>query len=132
VTFGRNQESRSCEAAGRRNWPEAVPRKISDRKRPLPDSVRIGVRRRVELGGKAEGTVETRRLGGTAYQCEAAREEVIPDECVVDKRKKRVSYRVSSDLCRKHGGKGTDNQRSRLAPVSTAVRRCSPRLPPRF
>jgi hypothetical protein len=31
--FGRNPESRSREAAGRRNWPEAVPRKRSGRKR---------------------------------------------------------------------------------------------------
>jgi len=27
VPFGRNRESRSREAAGHRNWPEAVPRK---------------------------------------------------------------------------------------------------------
>lgn len=27
--FGRNRESRSQEAAGRRNWPEAVPKKMS-------------------------------------------------------------------------------------------------------
>jgi len=33
--FGRNRESRSREAAGRRNWPEAVPRKRSGRKRSL-------------------------------------------------------------------------------------------------
>src|SRR6266576_2989958 len=32
---GRNRESRSREAAGRRNWPEAVPRKMSGKKRPL-------------------------------------------------------------------------------------------------
>jgi hypothetical protein len=31
--FGRNRESRSREAAGRRNWPEAVPRKMHGRKR---------------------------------------------------------------------------------------------------
>src|SRR5215468_7572271 len=35
VSFGRSRESRSREAAGRRNWPEAVPRKMCDRKRPL-------------------------------------------------------------------------------------------------
>src|SRR5713226_7611892 len=33
--FGRNRESRRREAAGRRNWPEAVPRKRSGRKRSL-------------------------------------------------------------------------------------------------
>src|SRR5260370_39697310 len=33
VPFGRNRKSRSREAAGRRNWPEAVPRKMSGRKR---------------------------------------------------------------------------------------------------
>jgi hypothetical protein len=35
VLFGRNRESRSREAAGRRNWPEAVPRKMRGRKRLL-------------------------------------------------------------------------------------------------
>jgi hypothetical protein len=33
VPFGRNRESRSREAAGRRNWPEAVPRKIRGKKK---------------------------------------------------------------------------------------------------
>jgi hypothetical protein len=33
VLFGRNRESRSREAAGRRNWPEAVPKKMRGRKR---------------------------------------------------------------------------------------------------
>jgi hypothetical protein len=31
--FGRSRESRSREAAGRRNWPEAVTRKMRGRKR---------------------------------------------------------------------------------------------------
>src|SRR6266436_3451354 len=31
-TFGRNRESRSCEAAGRRNYPEAVPEKCAQEK----------------------------------------------------------------------------------------------------
>ena len=35
ATFGRNRESRTREAAGRRNWPEAVPGKIRGRKRLL-------------------------------------------------------------------------------------------------
>jgi hypothetical protein len=34
MSFRRNRESRSREAAGRRNWPEAVPRKMRGRKRP--------------------------------------------------------------------------------------------------
>src|SRR5712692_7437728 len=33
VPFGKNRKSRSREAAGRRNWPEAVPRKMSGGKR---------------------------------------------------------------------------------------------------
>ena len=33
MPFGRNRESRSREAAGRRNWPEAVPKKMRCRKR---------------------------------------------------------------------------------------------------
>ena len=36
VSFGRNRESRSLEAAGRRNWPEAVPEKMRGKKRRLP------------------------------------------------------------------------------------------------
>src|SRR6266403_1625439 len=35
--FGRNRESRTREAAGRRNWPEAVPRKMRGRKRLLTE-----------------------------------------------------------------------------------------------
>ena len=35
MPFGRNRESRSREAAGRRNWPEAVPKKMRGRKSPL-------------------------------------------------------------------------------------------------
>jgi hypothetical protein len=31
--FGRNRESRNREGAGRRNWPEAVPMKITRRKK---------------------------------------------------------------------------------------------------
>jgi hypothetical protein len=32
VLLGRNRESRSREAAGRRNWPEAVTKKMRGRK----------------------------------------------------------------------------------------------------
>jgi hypothetical protein len=35
VVFGRSRESRTREAAGRRNSPEAVPRKMRGRKRTL-------------------------------------------------------------------------------------------------
>jgi hypothetical protein len=37
VPFGRNRESRTREAAGRRNWPEAVPKKMRGRKRQLAE-----------------------------------------------------------------------------------------------
>src|SRR5580704_233842 len=44
-TLGRNRESRRREAAGRRNWPEAVPRKSSGGKRSgLPRSGTIVMR----------------------------------------------------------------------------------------
>ena len=35
--FGRSRESRTREAAGRRNWPEAVPKKMRGRKRMLTE-----------------------------------------------------------------------------------------------
>jgi hypothetical protein len=35
LLFGRSRESRNREAAGRRNWPEAVPKKMRGRKRQL-------------------------------------------------------------------------------------------------
>jgi hypothetical protein len=35
VVFGRSRESRTREAAGRRNWPEAVPREMRGGKRAL-------------------------------------------------------------------------------------------------
>jgi hypothetical protein len=41
MELGRNRESRSREAAGRRNWPEAVPRKIRGRKRTLTNAAKI-------------------------------------------------------------------------------------------
>jgi hypothetical protein len=37
VMYGRNREIRSREAAGRRNWPEAVPRKMNGKKRMLTE-----------------------------------------------------------------------------------------------
>ena len=43
MLFGGNRESRTREAAGRRNWPEAVPKKMRDRKRDsLLNSTEIG------------------------------------------------------------------------------------------
>jgi len=45
---GRNRESRSREAAGRRNWPEAVPRKMRGKK-----SVLTGIRNQVRMGTRA-------------------------------------------------------------------------------
>ncbi len=39
MQFGRNRESRSREAAGRRNWPEAVPKKMRGKKRRATNSV---------------------------------------------------------------------------------------------
>jgi hypothetical protein len=45
VPFGRNRESRSREAAGRRNWPEAVPReKERQKKAGAPNSVTLVIR----------------------------------------------------------------------------------------
>ena len=43
-TLGRNRESRSLEAAGRRNEPEAVPRKTCGRKRASTSLSRLGAR----------------------------------------------------------------------------------------
>jgi hypothetical protein len=48
VPFGRNRESRTREAAGRRNWPEAVPKKMGAEKGREP----VGQRpNRITLGG---------------------------------------------------------------------------------
>ncbi len=50
MPFGRNRESRSREAAGRRNWPEAVPRKMRGRRKDgLASSVRIGLRGKLSV-----------------------------------------------------------------------------------
>jgi hypothetical protein len=44
MLFGRNRESRAREAAGRSNWPEAVPKKMcgSRRKRAYRTRAEIG------------------------------------------------------------------------------------------
>src|SRR2546426_4808382 len=42
VPLGRNRESRNREAAGRRNWPEAVPKKMRGRKSYLLNSLEVG------------------------------------------------------------------------------------------
>jgi hypothetical protein len=51
VSFRRNRESRSREAAGRRNWPEAVPKKMRGRKSRLSKFSDIG--RRADEGVKS-------------------------------------------------------------------------------
>jgi hypothetical protein len=57
MLFGRSRESRSCEAAGRRNWPEAVPRKMCGGKGGLPTFSRIGeARSPVSSGSRAIAT----------------------------------------------------------------------------
>ena len=56
--FGRNRESRSRDAAGRRNWPEAVPRKMSGRKRRWSHSAGTGLtgrRQEKDVGGVMSG-----------------------------------------------------------------------------
>src|SRR6266404_6201915 len=60
--LGRSRESRSREAAGRRNWPEAVPRKMGGRKRPLAG---LGASRREETQ-EAANRAATRRQGAQA------------------------------------------------------------------
>ena len=51
--FRRNRESRTREAAGRRNWPEAVPKKISARKEASTGLSENLLRRcRPEINGK--------------------------------------------------------------------------------
>ena len=64
--FGRNRESRSREAAGRRNWPEAVPRKMRDRKREADSTEReFGARTRAvepsRYTAESDGTYSVRR-----------------------------------------------------------------------
>src|SRR6266481_5941297 len=61
VFLGRNRESRSREAAGRRNWPEAVPKKMRGRKRALIKSVRMGIRSRLRAKQLAQTTRNARR-----------------------------------------------------------------------
>jgi hypothetical protein len=66
VLFGRNRESRSREAAGRSNWPEAVPRKMRERKREADSTEReFGARpRAVEPSrntAESDGTYSVRR-----------------------------------------------------------------------
>ncbi len=42
--LGRRRKSRRRECAGRRNWPEAVPKKMSGRKGQLWKSVTVGMK----------------------------------------------------------------------------------------
>ena len=76
MPFGRNRESRTREAAGRRNWPEAVPRKIRGKKKDsLPKSVRIATKSTLAQNGqreRCEGVVcgRMREYSGETNQCE--------------------------------------------------------------
>src|SRR6266581_9602500 len=71
--FGRNRESRTREAAGRRNWPEAVPRKMCGRKSPLNGLSENRERREQRSNGKPKCSWRSRttlreRIGGKAHQ----------------------------------------------------------------
>src|SRR5216684_3757334 len=63
VPFGRNRESRNREPAGRRNWPEAVPKKMRGRKRQLTQLDGIG--NETDMRG-AEREINE---GGVNYRC---------------------------------------------------------------
>ena len=50
MPFGRNRESRSREAAGRRNWPEAVPKKMrGGKKASYGTHSELGVKLRISI-----------------------------------------------------------------------------------
>jgi len=69
VPFGRNRESRTRDDAGRRNWPEAMPRKMRGRKRKrLRDT--MGIVGRAERSGVIVRAAE--RIS-VAQLCESAR-----------------------------------------------------------
>jgi hypothetical protein len=59
--FGRNRESRSREAAGRRNWPKPCPGKCAEEKGYSPNSVWISV----EEGRRETRGLSYRRILGT-------------------------------------------------------------------
>jgi hypothetical protein len=59
VLFGRNRESRNREAAGRRNWPEAVPRKCGRKKVDRPKSVKSPQRRAEDVKKLAQSGRKT-------------------------------------------------------------------------
>src|SRR6266853_2761826 len=61
VPFRRNRESRSREAAGRRNWPEAVPKKMRGRKRGAYQISEKGIRSRLRAKQLAQTTRDARR-----------------------------------------------------------------------
>jgi hypothetical protein len=66
--FGRNRESRNREAAGRRNWPEAVPRKMRSRKRRTEISEGVGLSRSTlrTADGKVRGIVKRYTISPTS------------------------------------------------------------------
>src|SRR5882724_10391699 len=62
VAFGRNRESRSREAAGRRNWPEAVPRKLRGRKRSLTVLSEVRNEEQTRVSYQCGRTMKTSRI----------------------------------------------------------------------
>src|SRR6516164_8905235 len=73
LPLGRNRESRDREAAGRRNWPEAVPRKMHGEKRIFTEI--SWNRRQKQTRSRAAGIIRTAgrpsdRLGTPAAQGE--------------------------------------------------------------
>ena len=64
MAFGRNRESRTHEAAGRRNWPEAVPGKCAAEKGGDTEvseiaSAGAGGRQKLPQGEKTAGLAHT-------------------------------------------------------------------------
>jgi hypothetical protein len=63
VPSGRNRESKSRDAAGRRNYPEAVAQENERQKKVgLPDSTTVGMRNRPTSTYDAKKTVKNVRL----------------------------------------------------------------------
>ena len=62
MVFRGNRESRNREAAGRSNWPEAVPRKMLGRKRGLSRLSDIGQRSGRRCQEQGTGAKDGRRV----------------------------------------------------------------------
>jgi hypothetical protein len=67
VSFERNRESRSREAAGRRNWPEAVPTKMCGRKKVTPIELSANERGRAGQPRGKLGQVRNQLCSGGNY-----------------------------------------------------------------